>query len=193
MEKPRDLMNEVDDDALLRLYAAGDHGAANALTHRFTPMAFRLAIRLLGNQAEAEDVTQEAMMRLWKIAPNWREGEAKISTWVYRVTSNLCMDRLRKQVPVRLDDIVEPLDDKPGVEVKFLQKDRIDALSAALAKLPERQRQAVVLRHLEGLSNPEIARILDLTVEAVESLTARAKKRLSALLLHRKSELGLQE
>lgn len=189
---PLDAMNDISDDALLVLYANGDKSAAVVLTQRLTPMVFSLAARLLNDKAEAEDVTQEAMMRLWKMAPEWRQGEAKLSTWLYKVTSNLVMDRLRRKRGVGLDEIPEPEDDRPGIERQLIAEDRLAALQQALQELPERQREAVVLRHIEGLGNPEIAEIMEIGVEAVESLTARGKRKLSQLLLGQRDELGLE-
>ena len=192
MEMALDAMNEASDEALLVLYANGDPGAARALTLRLTPVVYRLARRMLGDAAEAEDVAQEAMLKLWRIAPDWRQGEAKVSTWLYRVARNLVTDRLRRRRGVGLDEIAEPVDDAPGAEARIVAEDRAKALDEALAHLPERQREAVVLRHLEGLANPEIAEILEVSVEAVESLVARGKRALAARLLGRKEELGLE-
>ncbi|SNR64700.1 RNA polymerase, sigma subunit, ECF family [Puniceibacterium sediminis] len=190
---PLDAMNEYDDDALLALYARGDAGAARALTARLGPRVFSHAQRLLSDRAEAEDVTQEALLRLWRIAADWRTGEAKVTTWLYRVTANLCTDRLRKRRGTDLDAVPEIRDERPSVEETMQQRARAGALQAALMQLPERQRQAVVLRHIEGLGNPEIAGIMDLGTRAVESLTARGKKALEALLLGQREELGLHD
>lgn len=187
---PLDALSDVADDTLLVLFANGDAAAAQALTLRLTPRMLGFAARLLGDRAEAEDVTQEAMLRLWKIAPDWRQGEARVTTWLYQVVRNLCTDRLRKRRSVGLDDISEPLDDAPSAVQVLQDAGRAEALAQALAALPERQREAVVLRHIEGLSNPEIAEILEITTEAVESLTARGKRALTALLAGRREELG---
>ncbi|MCT4553224.1 MAG: RNA polymerase sigma factor [Pelagimonas sp.] len=191
---PFDAMSECHDEELLAAFAAGDPGAARALTARLAPRAFSHAMRLLGgDRAEAEDVAQEALLKLWRIAPDWRAGEAKVSTWLYRVTANLCIDRLRKRRDgPALDAIPEPQDDAPGADHALQQQARNAALQAALMTLPDRQRQAVVLRHIEGLSNPEIAQIMDIGPRAVESLTARGKKALEAALCARRAELGYQ-
>lgn len=185
----------VSDEALLILFANGDRGATRAVTERLTPLAYRLAWRLLGDQAEAEDVAQEAMVKLWKIAPDWRQGEAKPSTWLYTVTRNLCLDRLRRAsgAEAPLEVAGEVADTAPSALRVLTAAERAEALQAALGDLPLRQREAVVLRHLEGLSNPEIARIMDISVEAVESLTARGKRMLAKALAHRREELGFAE
>ena len=181
---------QTSDEALLLLYGNGDPLAARELTARLAPRALRLAQRLLGEAAEAEDVTQEAMLRLWKQAAEWRRGEAQPSTWLYRVVTNLCTDRLRRRRGVALDTVDEPPDDSPGAEARMIAADRAEALQQALMVLPARQRQAVVLRHIEGLANPEIAQILDIGVEAVESLVARGKRALKEVLSGRRDELG---
>ncbi len=190
---PLDAMTDVSDEALLVLFANGDQMAARALTLRFTPRVMAHAYRLLGNHAEAEDVTQESMLRLWKIAPDWRQGEAKISTWLYRVVANLCTDRLRRKPGLALDAVPEPEDNAPGVTERIQDHTREVALQKALNQLPERQRQAVVLRHIEGLTNPEIAAIMEISTEAVESLTARGKRTLAAKLAGQRNELGYSD
>lgn len=198
MAMPRDTtqsdLDPLSDDALLVLYARGDAEAARVLTGRHLGRVYGFAARLLGDRAEAEDVAQEAMLRMWRVAGTWRTGEAKLSSWLYRVTVNLCTDRQRARQRRRaepLDDVAEPADETANTEATLMQRERHDALQAALASLPDRQRQAVVLRHIEGLTNPEIAAILEVGVEAVESLTARGKRALTAALAGQKAALGL--
>ncbi len=183
------------DDALLVLFANGDQQAAQELTGRLGPRAFGVALRVLGDRSEAEDVAQEAMMRLWRIAPKWQPGKAKVSTWLYRVTMNLCLDIKRRQRAkiVPLDRVPDLVDGAQDAVEQMQDTARIDALQAALMTLPNRQRQAVVLRHIEDLSNPEIAEIMDISTEAVESLTARGKRALSSALAGRRTELGYDD
>ena len=190
------VMSEPDpnlsDDALLELYANGDGRAAQELTERLAPRCLGVAMRVLGNRAEAEDVTQESMLRLGGRAPNWQPGQAQLSTWLYRVAMNRCIDLKRRQRGgyVDLDAVPEPADTCSSAVEKMQETARHDALQGALMQLPERQRQAVVLRHIEELTNPEIAGIMDISVEAVESLTARGKRALAAILAGRREELG---
>ena len=181
------------DEALLAQFAKGDAAAARILTDRLGPRSYSVALRMLGNRAEAEDVTQDAMMRLWKVAAEWQSGQAKVSTWLYRVTMNLSLDRLRKTQSVGLADAPEPTDDQASATQQLQDSARMDALQQALAQLPERQRQAVILRHIEELPNPEIAGIMGVSVEAVESLTARGKRALAAILAGRRDELGYDD
>ena len=189
-----DLFSGAPDEALLVAYANGDGHAAASLTGRVLPRVLAQATRMLGNQSEAEDVAQDAMMRLWKIAPDWRQGEAQVTTWLYRVVANLCTDRLRKRRGgVSLDQVAEPSDGAPSVVAQMQTQSRMAALADALAQLPDRQAQAVSLRHLEGLANPQIAQIMDISVRSVESLTARGKRTLVDLMAGRRAELGYDD
>ncbi|MBK5927357.1 sigma-70 family RNA polymerase sigma factor [Rhodobaculum claviforme] len=188
---------EDTDAVLLARYAAGDLEAARSLMALHLPRVLGLAHRLLGDATEAEDIAQEAMVRLWRIAPDWQAGRARLSTWLHRVTANLCTDRLRQRRGPRaaapLEAVAEPADPAPGVERALIDADRATALSEALSRLPQRQAQAVTLRHLEGLGNPEIARIMDTGTEAVESLVARGRRALQAALAPRRDILGYDD
>lgn len=182
------------DAALLVAYANGDATAARDLSVRLLPRVMGQAYRMLQDRAEAEDVAQEAMIRLWKIAPEWQADRAKVSTWVYRVVANLCTDKLRgRKRHTPLDAAPDPEDPAMSAPDRIQADTRAEALAAALADLPERQAQAVALRHLEGCSNPEIAQAMDISVEAVESLVSRGKRALTKALAPRKTELGFNE
>jgi len=193
---PLDDLSDLPEEALLARYATGDRMAARVLVMRLSPRLLSYVYRLLHDRAEAEDVVQEALLRLWRMAPDWRTGEARVTTWLYRVATNLVTDRQRARQRRRgtaLEDAPEPADTAPGAVAQLIEADRMAALEAALACLPDRQRQAVILRHLEGLSNPEIAAILEVGVEAVESLTARGKRALAAALAGQRAELGYED
>ncbi len=171
--------------------------AARVLTERVCPRLLGYAGRMLNDWNEAEDVVQEAMLRLWKVAPDWRTGEAKVSTWLFRVVSNLCTDRLRARRNsnrnISLETVAEPPDPARPALAEIVHSQRLAALHDALSRLPERQRQAVILRHIEGLTNPEIGDIMGIGTEAVESLTARGKRGLANLLAGRQKDLGYED
>ncbi len=105
--------------------------AAIALNSRLAPVVFSQALRILNDRAEAEDVTQESLLRLWKAAPKWKANKAKITTWLYRVTFNLCIDHLRKSNRNSGDVQQEVVDDTPDVECNLQNKERLQALRRA--------------------------------------------------------------
>ncbi len=175
-------LSKDDESALMARIAAGDGAAAREAIGLFATRLHAIGYRMLNDAAEAEDVAQEAMLRLWRVAPEWRAGEARISTWLHRVALNLCYDRLRKRRTTDLEDAPEQIDPAASVQDRMEARDDAAAVRAALAALPERQRAAIVLRHFEERSNPEIAEALELSVEAVESLLARGRRALKAAL-----------
>ncbi|MEZ5885348.1 MAG: sigma-70 family RNA polymerase sigma factor [Paracoccaceae bacterium] len=181
------------DEALLGAYAAGDPAAARTMAERFGPAAFRFALRLTGSRADAEDVAQEAMIRLYRAAPGWRPGTARVTSWLYRVIANLATDLARRRPTEAIEAALDLADGAPGAEARLIARDRADALSRALGTLPDRQRIAVVLRHIEGLTNPEIAAIMEIGTEAAESLTARGKRALTEALAKDRQALGHAE
>ncbi len=182
MTPATDPLQDASDEDLLALYARGDRLAARVLTDRLVPRVLAYATRLLaGDRAEAEDVAQEALLRLWRLAPDWRAGEAKVTTWLYRVVTNLCTDRQRsgrRRAAPMGDDLPDAVDSAPGAEAQMQDAARLAALDRALADLPDRQREAA---------------ILGVGVEAVESLTARGKRALSAALQGQRAALGYAE
>lgn len=185
---------ETPDGALLVRVANGDRLAARVLVDRLGPRLLRHTSRMLGDRAEAEDIVQETFLKLWKVAPEWRQGEAQVTTWAFRVAINATTDRLRaRRTVVDIDAIAEPESDLESAVQRLTEAERMKALDRALATLPDRQRQAVSLRHIEEMSNPEIAEIMDIGVEAVESLTARGKRALAAALKGQKEALGYSD
>lgn len=178
-----------DDDALLVRFAAGDQSAARLLAERHTGRVLAVATRMLNNPTEAEDVAQEAMLRAWKNAADWRPGEAKFSTWLHKVAVNLCYDRLRKRRTKPLEDAPEPIDDRASAQDGLEANDKMTILKEAMMDLPERQRAAIQLSHYEEKSNPETAEILGVSVEAVESLLSRGRRALRTALADKRALL----
>lgn len=171
------------DEPLVRAVAQGDSRAVAALVQRRLPAVLALARRMLGDAVEAEDIAQEAFLRAWRAAPDWRFGEARFSTWLHRVAVNLCLDRIRK----RREDLdpdagAESPDGAPNAEALLETRERAKRVAAAVQALPERQRAAVVLCHFQELGNIEAAEILEVSVEALESLLGRGRRALRAAL-----------
>lgn len=161
--------------------AGGDERAFQLLSRRHLPAMLGLARRILGNAAEAEDVAQEAFMRVWTHAPRW-QPLAQFRTWLTRVVINLCLDRKRRAPWVELETAGDIVDPAPGAGEKAEGDERERMLAAAIEKLPVRQRSAIVLTYGDGMSNAQVANILDTSVSAVETLLVRAKQNLRRAL-----------
>ena len=159
--------------------ANGDRTAQAALVNRNMPIVFRVAYRMLQDRAEAEDVTQETFLRAWKTLPDW-QPKAKFSTWACTVALNLCRDRLRKKKPVLMDEVPERIDTGLRPEEALASRQAVDRIESKIAALPERQREALSLCALEGMTNIEAAETMDVSVRALESLLARARRALKA-------------
>lgn len=185
----RSKIEDADDDALLASSGEGDQRAFQTLVARHLARALSLARRMTGNVAEAEDVAQEAFLRAWQKAPDWRVGEARFSTWLYRVVVNLCLDRKRRKPMAPLEAAGDPLDPTPSAELRLAEDQRARLVASALASLPDRQRAALVLSYYEGVSNVEAAEALGVSVSALESLLVRARKALRAELERHRSEM----
>lgn len=179
----RDIADDKDEDAeWLRRAAAGDADASRRLVERHLGPIVGLAGRMLGRLAEAEEVAQETFLRAWQIAATWRPGEARFATWLYRVALNLCHDRLRRRRESPLDAAgrvasADPLPDADAQRAEVARR-----VAAALDRLPERQRAAIVLCHYQGLGNAAAAEVMGIGVEALESLLARGRRALRTLL-----------
>lgn len=173
--------DEANDLALMGRVAKGDEAAYRLLSRRHVPAMLGLARRILGNAADAEDVVQEAMLRVWTHAPRW-EPLAAFRTWLTRIVVNLCLDRKRKAPWVDLEAAGEIADPAPnaGDEAERNERDRL--VDQAIAQLPDRQRTAIVLTYGEGMSNAEVAEVMGTTVSAVETLLVRGKQGLRRAL-----------
>jgi len=151
---------------------------------RKLPRLLALASRILGDADEAKDVAQESFLRIWRQAASWRSGEARFDTWLHRVALNLCHDRLRrrKQRPLSEEEVLELADSAAPLDEQLESADRSARMAAALAALPERQREAIVLQYYQELSNIDAAALMNISVEALESLLSRARRQLRSQL-----------
>lgn len=169
------------DAVLLEGVVAGDETAFATLVDRHYSLVFRLSARVLGNAADAEDVTQEAFVKLWRNPPVLR-NQAALKGWLVRVARNLAIDRLRRARNTSDSELELLVDTSTAPDGHLRHGQAADEVSAALAQLPERQRTALQLTYFEALGNQETASIMDVSVEAVESLLSRARRSLRTLL-----------
>lgn len=170
------------DEDLVRRVGQGDPAAIQAMVARKLPRMLALAQRMLGDAVEAEDVAQEAMLRAWKQAPRWQPGKAKFDTWLHRVGLNLCYDRLRRRRETPTAAPPDRPDEGPAPDHGLLSAELGLRVDAALRRLPERQRESIVLCHYQELSNIEAADLMKISVEALESLLSRGRRALRLAL-----------
>jgi RNA polymerase sigma-70 factor, ECF subfamily len=161
--------------------AQGDQQAFRLLSRRHVRAAVMLARRIVGNDAVAEELVQEAFLRVWVNAPRWRP-QAAFRTWLYRIVINLCLNEMRRPSALPLHAAGDPPDPAPQADTALAARERDRLVAAAVAALPARQRAAMVLTYQQGLSNTEAADALDTSVSGLETLLVRAKRALRAAL-----------
>ncbi|MFO0992372.1 MAG: sigma-70 family RNA polymerase sigma factor [Hyphomicrobiales bacterium] len=169
------------DAALLERVRRADKAAFSTLLGRHYDAAYRVAYRMMGRAADCEDIVQDAFVKLWTNPGQIREGQA-LRAWLMRVVSNLSIDRLRRKPMLNADDVPEPASDKAGPDLVALRNSVSSEIDKAIAMLPERQRMALIFVYYEGLSNRDAATALELSVDALESLLARARRSLKKAL-----------
>jgi RNA polymerase sigma factor (sigma-70 family) len=159
--------------------AAGDAQAFRALAGMHLKPVLNYCSRLLHDPAEAEEVTQEVMLRAWQRAGEY-EPKARLTTWLHRIAHNLAIDALRRRrgAAAEWDDETMAAPDSQAPGNLLEQHDTALRVQAALELIPARQKQALILCHEQGLSNPEIAEVLGVGVAAIESLLARGRRAL---------------
>jgi RNA polymerase sigma-70 factor (ECF subfamily) len=186
--KPSGVGSKRDDAVLMERIALGDKSAYAEFLTRHLNVVVDFAGRYLRRRVDAEDVAQEAFMRVWRKAPDWRAQQVSPRSWLYRITYHLCIDELRRRRPdTSVQDAEDAADPGATPEESALRQARMGQLDRALRSLSERQRTAITLCAYHGLSNKEAAATLDITVEALESLLSRGRRRLRELLkLHTK-------
>ena len=180
-------MSEADsDEALMELVKTRDQAAYAQLVDRYMGPIHTYIYRMCRNHSDADELTQETFLRLWSRATTWKPGQVQLTTWLHRVAHNACVDAFRRRRPeinVDIDpDTIAASDDAPN-------DDRRLAVHNAIGDLPERQRTALVLCQLHGWSNKDAAEVLSVSVDALESLLARARRTLKRQLATYQSEI----
>lgn len=177
MNERRPLAEGCADDDLLQAIAGRDQRAFRQLMQRHGRPMLALAQRVTGNEDDADEIVQEAFLKVWKLAERWQvDGAATFSTWFYRVVLNACLDRRRRAPMAPLEDAGEPVDPAPiGWETAQVRQRR-DALMRAINDLPRRQKAALSLCYFGEVSGPEAARILEMSVSALEALLVRGRR-----------------
>ncbi|MDA8231375.1 MAG: RNA polymerase sigma factor [Magnetospirillum sp.] len=179
------------DEELLDRIRADDAEAYRTLVERHIDRAYALALRILKNPADADDVTQDAFVKAWVHRQNWQSGRAKFGTWLYRVIVNRCIDLQRLPKNEWLDDMPEPIDGAEDSVTSIHKRQVFGRLEDALERLTSQQRVAVILSYYEDLSNGEIAEVMGASVTAVESLLKRGRQSLRDFL--RRNEKDVQQ
>ena len=173
-------MSADPDEELVRRIGAGDPAAVQTLVARKLPRILALAVRMLGDAAEAEDVAQETFVRIWRHASGWRRGNARFDSWIHRVTLNLCYDRLRRRREWVTDDVPDMVD-PAALPDAHRQEDAL-RVEQALQGIAPRQREAIILVYYQEMSNIEAAATLEISVDALESLLSRGRRSLQTIM-----------
>ncbi|ACT58974.1 RNA polymerase sigma factor [Hirschia baltica] len=179
----------ISDDILVEKVGGGDRQAASVLVRRHSQRVLNIARRMMVNEAEAEDVTQDVFLKVWKSAAKWESGKAKFTTWLHRVTVNTCLDRLRKPKMGNVDTVPEVADESETPAQRLEAESRSELLKRAMEQLPDRQRAALSLCYFEEISNIEAAEVMEVSVDALESLLSRGRRKLKELLQMDREEL----
>lgn len=167
------MVPQIDERILFRAAQDGDLDAFEALVRHHQPAVYRVALRMLGSDADAQDAAQETFVRAWRGLARFR-GDSAVSTWLYRIVTRRCLDVIAARRPADdLEQVVPAGGADPAETVEL--RERLRAVTDAIAALPGEQRAALVLREFEGLSYQSVAEVLDTSVPAVKGRIHRAR------------------
>jgi len=184
---------EIPSEELMARVAGGDQEAFEILVNRHQTSVLNLIYRFIGDRTQAKDLAQEVFLRIWQAAKSY-EPKAKFTTWIYRITANLCFNELKSSRRKKwlqffrfgedqentIEEVI--VDPSPSPEDLLLSREQSRRITEALQSLPDNQRMALVLKRYDGLSYQEIAQIIGCSVSAVDSLIVRAKRTLQEKL-----------
>lgn len=177
-------LNDLEDEVLMAQVQHGSKDAFAVLVQRHSTRFYALAYRTVFHKAEAEDIVQEAFLKIWYNPALWKSGKgAKFTTWFYRVVLNLSIDHNKKKRAGALPETLEIIDEKDSIETILIEKETTNRVERAIKALPERQQAALNLCFYEGVSNKEAAAIMGIHLKALQSLLMRAKKQLYTTLV----------
>jgi RNA polymerase sigma-70 factor (ECF subfamily) len=170
-----EMVEDPSDEALMAAVSARQHHAFRILMGRHMPRAIRVAQRIVRDSGEADDIGQEAFLRVWSHAASFDPDIARFTTWLYRIVLNLAFDRTKRRPHAPIDEAVDVRSDDPEPVERVIADEERRILEQAMAGLSERQRGAIALFHMEGLSGEDSAQAMNLSAKAFESLLGRAR------------------
>lgn len=169
------LGSEVDDESLMALVARRDQRAFRTLMERHMARTIALAERVVGGNVDADDIGQDAFLRVWNHASRYDPRAGRFTTWLYRIVLNLAIDRKRKPRHDEIDKAADVAAEGPDQVARLIADEQQVAVENAMKALSDRQRAAIGLFHVEGLSGREAAQVMELSEKAFESLLIRAR------------------
>ena len=173
---------DVDDAYLVQRAQEGFLDAYSELVNRHGALAYRVALRMLGNHHDAEDVAQDALVTAWQQLPRFK-ADSHFATWLYQIVTRRALNRVTRTKPAQSADLLAQADDAANGPARTVERNEaIDAVTQAVTALPPAQRVVVVLHHFEGLSYDDVARVTGSTVPAVRSHLFRARRTLTQTL-----------
>lgn len=172
-----ELAQASDEDLMLRVQQE-DVDAYREIVRRYLKRIYAVARRILPHDCDAEDVVQDAFLRVWSHRDSWTPGAARFTTWLHRIVINRAIDYRRRPIDTGLEETAEPADDRPGFDQTIFQKQLYAALEAARTRLPTSQQVALALYYNQELTAAEVGAVMGLTQSATEGLLKRARQQL---------------
>lgn len=172
-----ELAQTSDEDLMLRVQQE-DVAAYREIVRRYLKRIYAVARRILPHDCDAEDVVQDAFLRVWSHRESWVPGAARFTTWLHRIVINRAIDYRRRPIDSGLDEAGEPADERPGFDQAIFQKQLHAALETARTRLPTSQQVALALYYNQGLTAAEVGAVMGLTQSAAEGLLKRARQQL---------------